>query len=453
MTKEPLSGMIGLEIHTYLVTKEKLFCECIASRERGLKPNVNICPICTGQPGCKPMLPNGTAVEKGVQIGLMLGCKINNVMPWYRKHYNWPDLPKGYQTTLSGSYAFPLGVKGKFAGIGIWSMHLEEDPASWEPSSGKVDYNRSGLPLVEIVTAPDFTTAEEVIAWLKKLVHSLAYLKAADSNAGIKVDVNVSIPNKTERVEIKNLNSLENIERAINYELERQAKEGSEKETRRFDDTKGKTVKMRSKEGAEDYRFMSDPDLQPLVLDDAFVEKIRKTLPEMPEEKLEKFIKKHKIDAKNAEILAKNIDIAEFFEKVAEKIDANFALPWITIELLKLLNQNQKKFEEVDIKPEHFIALLKLVKDEKITVLQGKQILNKFYPKSFAPENIEEKISDKTELKKIISQVLDKNPKAVESYKAGEKKSFDFLMGEIMKATNRRADFRIAREVLSELLA
>ena len=156
-----LEGMIGLEIHVYLITREKLFCKCKASRERGLQPNVFVCPICTGQPGAKPMLPNEEAVRDAVLIAGMLGCKVNKLMPWQRKHYNWPDLPKGYQNTLSGSGAIPLGVEGKFKGIKIWSMHLEEDPASWNPDSGEVDYNRSGLPLVEIITAPEFESAEK----------------------------------------------------------------------------------------------------------------------------------------------------------------------------------------------------------------------------------------------------------------------------------------------------
>src|SRR3989338_4126795 len=226
MSVEQLKGMIGLEIHTYLVTKEKLFCTCIASRERGLKPNINICPTCTGQPGAKPMLANEEAVKKAVMIGLMLGCKINSELKWQRKHYDWPDMPKGYQNTLSGTYAIPLGVRGKFFGINISSMHLEEDPASWNPETGEVDYNRSGLPLVEIITEPEFETAEEVTTWIEKLVHSLSYLKAVDSNAGIKVDVNVNLvglsgERKTERVEIKNISSIEDIGKAIDYELKR----------------------------------------------------------------------------------------------------------------------------------------------------------------------------------------------------------------------------------------
>ncbi|MEI6731659.1 MAG: Asp-tRNA(Asn)/Glu-tRNA(Gln) amidotransferase subunit GatB [archaeon] len=448
-----LKGMIGLEIHAYLTTKEKLFCSCIASREKGLKQNINICPTCTGQPGAKPMLPNKSAVEKAVLIALMLGCKVNERLVWQRKHYDWPDMPKGYQNTLSGAYAFPVGVHGRFQGINVSSMHLEEDPASWDPETGAVDYNRSGLPLVEIITDPDFSTSEEVVEWLGKLVHNLAYLKAVDSNAGIKVDVNVNIPGKTERVEIKNISSLESIGRAIDYEFVRQGEEGGrERETRRFDDLKGKTVKMRSKESAEDYRFISDPDLQDLVLEAKFVNDLKEKVPESPEKKLDKLVKKFKIDKTTAGVIAKNIEIVEFFEKVVEKIEAKVAVPWVTIELLRFLNYNKKKLSEVDMNVEHFIALLKLVQTGKITELQGKQLLNKFYPKSFMPENIAARITDEKELKKVAEKVIAANKKAVADYKAGDVQALNFLMGAVMKETERRADFAIARKILQKLL-
>jgi len=454
MEKKEIKGKIGLEIHSYLITKEKLFCTCKASREKGLKENVYICPICTGQPGAKPMLPNESAIKKTIGIGLMLGCEINRELKWQRKHYDWPDLPKGYQTTISGPNAIPVGVKGRFSGISIWSMHLEEDPASWDPESGCVDYNRSGLPLVEIITAPEFKTAEEVVSWLKKLIHSLSYLKAIDSNAGIKVDVNVNIIGKTERVEIKNISSLEDIRKAIDFELERQEKEGSVRETRRYDTKKEKTVRMRGKEEAEDYRFITDPDLESIRIDREIINKIRNSLPEGPEEKLKKLIKKHKIDKYNAEILTKNIDITEFFESLVGKIDVKFALPWITGPLLRLLNDNKVKLDEIDIEVGHFVSLLGLIKSGKITELQGKKILKDFYPKSFEPKlKGKEKITDKKELEKIIQKVMDKNRKAVEDYKKGEEKAFNYLMGEIMRASDKRADFSIAREILKKLLS
>jgi len=451
-----LKGKIGLEIHTYLVAKEKLFCKCKASRERGLKPNINICPICTGQPGAKPMLPNKEAVSKAVLIGRMLGCLINKNWKWQRKHYDWSDMPKGYQNTISGGSVRGIGVDGNFNGIGIWSLHLEEDPASWEPESGKVDYNRSGLPLVEIITAPDFESSSEVVSWLRKLVHNLSYLKVADSNAGIKVDVNINISGKSERVEVKNINSIENIGKAINYELERQSREGGKKkETRRYDALKDKTVVMRAKEGAEDYRFITDPDLIDVNLSAEFISEIEKKVPESPEKKLEKLIKRYKIDKRSASVLAKNIDIVEFFEEVIKesKLGVKFVLPWVAVELLRHLNYNKVKLDEVDIKVKDFVKLLELVNSGKITELQGKQILNRFYPESFDPsKEVEGKINDERELERAVKKVLEANRKAVEDYKKGEKNSFNFLMGQIMKETDKRADFGLARKVLAELL-
>ncbi len=454
--KEIVEGMIGLEIHVYLVTKEKLFCKCRAVREKGVIPNSLICPICTGQPGAKPMLPNRIAVEKAVQVALMLGCKINEKLRWQRKHYSWPDLPKGYQNTLSGPRAFPVGVKGNFYGIRINEMHLEEDPAAWNPETGEVDYNRSGFPLVEIVTEPDFSSSEEVMDWLKILLKNLEYLKAVAADSGIKADVNVNIPGKTERVEIKNVNSIENVGIAIEFELERQAREGSVLETRRFDAEKGKTIVMRSKEQAEDYRFIFDPDLQEIVLKRDFVEMQKFRLPESPEIKLEKLIKKYKIGKDDAEVLAKNLDVVEFFEGVvAGGVDAGFALHWITIELLRFLNYNKKKLEEVNMKVEHFVELLSAVKSGKITELQGKQILNEFYPISYSlkERGVEGKISDSGELEKVCLEIIGKEKDVVSRYKAGDKKLLNYLVGEVMKKTAKRADFKIVRELMEKMLS
>ena len=209
---------------------------------------------------------------------------------------------------------------------------------------------------------------------------------------------------------------------------------------------------MRAKEGAEDYRFLSDPDLQEIAINKKFAENLKGKIPESPEVKLEKLIKKYKIGKYYADILTKNIDIAEFYEKIAEKIDAKFALPWITVELLRFLNYNKTSLDKADIKAEHFAELLKLVREGKITELQAKQILNKFYPKSFMPSDVQGKISDAQELEKIIKEIIKENRKAAEDYRKGEQKSFDFLMGKIMEKTKRRADFRIAREALKKLL-
>lgn len=447
-----MKGLIGLEIHTYLVSAEKLFCTCKASRERGLEPNILICPICTGQPGAKPLNPNGEALQKAIQIALMLDCRVSERTRWMRKHYSWPDMPKGYQTTMSGAHATPLGVDGEFEGIRVMSMHLEEDPASWDPASGCVDYNRSGLPLVEIVTAPAFHFAEEVVVWLSKLVHALSYLKVADTNAGIKVDVNVNIPGKSERVEIKNINSLDAIKSAIEYELERQEREGSIRETRRFDESKGVTISMRSKEAHDDYRFIVDPDLLDVVISPSTVAHLKRTLPELPSVKLEKLITQYKIDEGNAAILAKHFDIVEFFERVAGKIDAHFALPWVTIELLRVLNWNKTTLDKVNIQVDHFVMLLALVKEKKITELQAKKILNEFIPRSFDPSQTQGKIDEPRELEVIIKKIIATHKAIAAAVRNGDSKGINFLMGEIMKATERRADYKVARQILEKLL-
>jgi len=449
---------IGLEIHGYLNTEQKLFCKCKAIHGAKLsKPNLNICPICTGQPGAKPMAPNKTAINKAIQIALILRCKINEKLPFQRKHYDWPDLPKGYQNTLSGAHATPVGENGKFLGIKIREAHLEEDPAAWNPKTGEIDYNRSGLPLIEIVTEPDFKTSEEVVEWLKQLITALSYIKAIDKNAGIKADVNVSLPElKGERVEVKNVNSITNIRLTIESEIERQKLEIPKvQETRRFDEVKGKTTKMRSKEQAEDYRFISDPDLPTLFLDKKRIEKIKSSIPETPQEKLDKLIKKYKIEKKYAEILTKKIEIVEFFEKIIVKTNPKLATRWVTEELLSVLNYNKKELEEVEIEPAHFIELLKLIDAKSITELKAKEILRTWKERSSSPKNEAKKnsqISDENEIEKIAKVIISENKKAVEDYKTGKKESLNFLIGQLMQKTNKRADFKTAREMLEKII-
>ncbi len=449
---------IGLEIHGYIQADEKLFCTC--KTIHGLKfakPNNNICPICTGQPGAKPMLPNKVAIDKATEIALILNCKINSRLIWQRKHYDWPDMPKGYQNTISGTHAIPLGEDGKFLDIGIREAHLEEDPAAWNPKTGEIDYNRSGLPLIEIVTEPDFSSSQEVVDWLKQLIITLSYIKAFDKNAGIKADVNVSLPElKGERVEIKNINSLKNIKTAIEKEIERQKSETPKvQETRMFDEARGMTIKMRGKEQAEDYRFISDPDLPVIVLERSRIEKLFSSLPETPQEKLKKLIKKYNIEKKSAEILTKKLEIAQFFEKIVSKVSPKLAVQWVIIELLRVLNYAKKELNEIDIKEEHFIELLKLVENKKITELKAKEILNNFIPKSFSPLKEAEKqskISSLGELETICKQIIKENPNAVKDYKSGIKESLNFLVGKVMQKTNKRADFKTTRELLERLL-
>jgi aspartyl-tRNA(Asn)/glutamyl-tRNA(Gln) amidotransferase subunit B len=449
---------IGLEIHGYLNTKEKLFCRCKTIHGiKFAKPNSNICPVCTGQPGSKPMLPNKEAIEKAIQISLILGCKINSRLIWQRKHYDWPDLPKGYQNTISGSYATPVGENGEFLEIKIKEAHLEEDPAAWNPKTGEIDYNRSGLPLIEIVTEPDFTSSQQVIDWLKQLIITLSYIKALDKNSGLKADVNISLPElKGSRVEVKNINSLTSIKNAIEFEMKRQEKETPKsQETRMFNEIKNTTLKMREKEQAEDYRFIIEPDLPVMKIEKQRIGKARSQLPEMPQEKLDKIIKKYKIEKNYAEILTKKLEIAEFFEKVVEETNPKLASQWVIRELLSVLNYNKKEFEDVSIQPEHFIELLKLLEKKQLTELKAKDILRSWIPKSHSPNKEAAKqtvISSKNELENIIKKIIKENSSAVQDYKIGKKEAANFLMGKVMQITNKRADYKTAKELLEKLM-
>ena len=461
------NAKIGLEVHGYLKTKEKLFCRCRADyKETKTKANVNICPVCTAQPGCKPMLPNEEAIKKVIAIGLMLGCKINSApekkLVWQRKHYNWPDLPKGFQNTISGAYSIPVGESGDYLGIRIRSVHIEEDPASWNPETGEIDYNRCGLPLVEITTEPDFNSSKQVRNWLAELLKILSYVEAIPKNAGIKADVNVSIENG-ERVEIKNVNSLYTIEKAIDAEIARQEIElnsakSVKRETRRFDEKMRRTVVMREKEQAEDYRFIPEPDLPVMLLNNMLIDSIKQKLPESHHSKIEKY-KSLGVEDKEAAILAQKREIAEFYEKVIQnyEVDKKLAAHWVTIELLRVLNWNKKDLKETEIKPAHFSQLLILLQEKKITEAIAKKLLNDFYPKSFLPteklrKDKVERISDKEEIEKLCKEIINENKKAVEDYKNGEEKALNFLLGEVMKKSKGQAESRIAKEVLVKLL-
>ncbi len=453
-----MPAKIGLEIHGYIDTKEKLFCTCKAEHgAKNAKPNTNICPICTAQPGCKPMLPNKSAIDKAIQISLILGCKINEKTPFQRKHYSWPDLPKGYQNTLSGPYAIPTGEKGEFLGIKIRGCHLEEDPAAWNPQTGEIDYNRSGSPLIEIVTDPDFKSSEQVEEWLKQLITTLSYIRAIDKKAGIKSDVNVSIPETDHtRIEIKNVNSITNIKNAIDIEIARQTKElPVNQETRRFNAEKQTTEKMRSKEDAQDYRFINDPDLPVLNITKKRIETLKKTIPETPQKKLERLIKKHKIPEKSAKILTKNIDLIELFEKVIEKINPGLATRWTTEELLSVLNYNKKTLEEIDVQPEHFIELLKLVENKTLTELNAKDILRNWKEKSESPKKSaasSSQISDDKQIQKFAQQAIKENKKAVKDFMSGQQQALNFLIGKVMQLSNKRANYQKAKEILEKEL-
>ncbi len=455
------SVKIGLEVHGYLHmdSKAKLFCDC---RIGEALPNSNICPICTGMPGSKPMLPNKEAIDRIIAIAGMLDCKINSRLLFQRKHYDWPDMPTGYQRTMSGSYSVPVGENGQFLGIGIADVHLEEDPARWEPETGNVDYNRSGFPLVEIVTKPDFTSPQQVRDWLKRLVTTLSYIKAIDHDAGIKSDVNVSVSPGFSRVEVKNVNSFRSIIQAIEYEAKRQEREISEgkriaMETRAWNDAAGVTVFMRKKEQAMDYMFIPEPDLPVINVSKEWVKQITEKLPEKPAEKVERYVKRMKIDRTDAEVLSSEILLAELFEKVAKEVDAVLAARWLRRELLRVLNYGKKELHELEMDEKHMIQLLKLVESGKITDEVAKKILEKLVEKPFDVEKHVEKeklaaVSDTATLEKYCKEAIEENKKASEDYKSGNERALNFIVGAVMRKSRGKATPQQVSEILRKLI-
>ncbi len=453
---------IGLEVHGYLnvENRKKLFCDCAIDPEAA--PNTNICPVCTSQPGSKPMLPNMEALDKIIAIAQMLGCSLNKRLLFQRKHYSWPDLPSGYQRTISGSYSFPVGVKGSFLGIGIADVHLEEDPAKWDPDNGFVDYNRSGFPLAEIVTEPDFISADDVRDWLKRLMTTLSYIRAVDNDAGIKSDVNVSISPEFRRVEVKNVNSFRSIVAAINYEAKRQeavvaSGKKVSRETRAWSEELQETVFMRQKEESMDYMFIPEPDLPVMHISDSHASSISKGLPEKPHKKLERYVSKLKIDRTDAEILSSEILLAELFEKVAEKVSPVLAARWLRRELLRVLHYNKKELGEVELESRHVVQLLRLVEKKKVTDETAKRLLEKLVEKPFDVDACVKKeglavLADDAELGKLCDDAIKSNPKAVSDYKKGGEKALNFLVGQVVGRTKGRADAKVVRQIVLEKL-
>ena len=453
---------VGLEVHGYLnmESKAKLFCNCAI--EPDAEPNTTICPICTGQPGSKPMLPNKDAIDKILAIAAILDCTINNRLVFQRKHYSWPDMPTGYQRTMSGSYSVPVGQNGSFLGIGIEEVHLEEDPARWDPEKGQIDYNRSGYPLVEIVTKPDFSSAEEVRVWLRRLMTTLSYIKAINPDLGIKSDVNVSVAPDFGRVEVKNVNSFRSIVRAIEYETARQQRDVAEghkisMETRAWNDGKGMTIFMRQKETAVDYMFIPDPDLPAVKVTAADVKKTAEKLPEKPAAKIRKYVEKWKIDHVDAEVLSSEILLAELFEKVAAVVSPILAARWLRRELLRVLNYNKKELDEVKLDDRHIIQLLKLIESRRITDETAKGILEKLVEKPFDVEEYIKKnnlfaVGETNVLEKYAEEAIAENPAAVADFKAGKEKALNFIIGSVMRKSKGKATPQQVGDILKHIL-
>ncbi len=456
---------VGLEIHGYILVSQKLFCDCAISESDTTPPNTNICPVCTGQPGSKPMLTNKIALEKSIQIGLMLGCKINPRLMFQRKHYSWPDSPNNYQRTMSGSYASPVGEHGSFEGIRIRQVHLEEDPAKWDPNTGRIDYNRAGFPLIEIVTEPDFTTPEQVKEWLQKLVTTLSFIKTLNKTAGIKCDVNVSIAPKYERVEIKNVNSQTAIVEAILCEQKRQIEEVAQgktipMQTRAWNDDEKITQFMRSKESAEDYMFIPDPDIPFVNVDEKYLASLKAVLPEPPSVKKQKLIA-NGLSADTSDTISRSYNLITAFETGTGKsynISAGITGSTLSKEVVNYAATRNIDVDDVTLnKP--FFNLLKHADIKKITIQTMQKIFKKEFPfedsldiHNYVQAQNLYSVSDDGALEAMCKKAIDANPKAVADYKAGNENSFNFLIGQVMRESKGAAKPDVLRPIMKKLL-
>lgn len=471
---------IGLEVHVELKTKSKMFCSCKNDPDEK-RPNYNICPVCTAQPGTLPVI-NKEAVRKTIKTGLVLNCSIPDTSKFDRKSYFYPDLPKGYQIS---QYDKPLCKQGYLEindkKVRITRVHLEEDTGRLvhEKGSSLVDFNRAGIPLMEMVTEPDLSTAKEARKFAEELKLILKYLGVSDADmekGQLRVEVNISLSrdkNMGTKVEIKNLNSFKIVEQSIGYEIKRQAEllDKGEKiiqETRGWDEKKGKTISQREKEEAHDYRYLPEPDLPTLHLDKKFVQDIQGEIPELPQAKKIRLAYEYNLDEKTIEIFTFNKDLGEYFEKVISELSnwlkqadyqklVKLAVNYITTDFWSLFGKASISELESRITPENFAELITLIYKGEISSKIAKQVLKEMFETKADPSHIiEEKgltqLTDIGEIEDIIKQVISKNPKAVEDYKKGKQNALQFLAGQVMAATQGRAKPDTVQELLKKLL-
>lgn len=466
---------IGLEIHIELNTASKMFCLCKNDPEEK-EPNKNICPVCTAQPGVLPTA-NERAVRKLLKTALALNCEICNYNVFERKNYFYPDLPKGYQIS---QYQLPMSKDGwlllKESKIGIERIHLEEDTGKLLHEGfddySLVDLNRAGVPLMELVTKPDIHSAKEAEEFVDELQLLLRYLEVSEANmekGEMRVEVNISIAKEDDKklgtkVEIKNLNSIRSMEKAIEYEIKRQADllEKGEKvvqETRGWHDTKQITFSQRTKEEAHDYRYFPEPDLLPLELEEEYLREIKAEIPELPQEKRARFKREFELTDKEADLYTTQKDLGEYFEKVVSELDKKeeikLASNYLATDLQALLKAADIK--ALKITPENFAELINLIYKGEISSKIAKDLLKEMFETGADPSQlIEEKglkqIDDKDSLMKIVRETLSYNEKAVESYASGQTESLQFLIGQVMKATKGKANPKLAQDILRDFL-
>lgn len=469
--------VIGLEVHIELSTRTKIFCGCPTAF--GGEPNTHTCPVCTGMPGSLPVL-NRKVVEYALKAGLAMNCKIHTFCKFDRKNYFYPDNPQNYQ--ISQLY-LPICYDGYVSvdtaqgekRIRIHEMHMEEDAGKlvhdpWTDSS-LVDYNRSGVPLIEIVSEPDMRNAQEVIAYLEQLRIMAQYLGISDcrlEEGSMRADVNLSVREAgTEsygtRTEMKNLNSFKAIARAIEGETIRQIElleEGKEviQETRRWDDNKECSFPMRSKEDAKDYRYFPDPDLPPVLIPDEWIQRVRNSLPEFQEEKAQRYIREYQLSAYDAGLLTESRKIAALFEETAALSEKpKKAANWLIGETLRLLREKNMDPEQLDFSPEHLAALIRLAEDGSVNNQVAKKVFEKIFeedidPVAYVEEHGLKTVSDTGMLEEAARRVIAANADAVEQYHQGKEKILGFLIGQLMRETKGQADPSLAGEILRSLL-
>ncbi|WMC91821.1 Asp-tRNA(Asn)/Glu-tRNA(Gln) amidotransferase subunit GatB [Kineothrix sp. MB12-C1] len=469
--------IIGLEVHVELATKTKIFCGC--STAFGGAANTHTCPVCAGMPGSLPVL-NKKVLEYAIAVGLAANCTITQHCKFDRKNYFYPDNPQNYQISqlylpICRDGRIEIEVEGQKKAIGIHEIHMEEDAGKlihdeWEDCS-LVDYNRSGVPLIEIVSKPDMRSADEVIAYLENLRQILQYLGTSDcklQEGSMRADVNLSVREAGEerfgtRTEMKNLNSFRSIRRAIEGERERQIdllESGEEviQETRRWDDNKGESYAMRSKEDAQDYRYFPDPDLTPVMVSDEWIAQIKERQPEMRADKIARYKRDYDIPDYDIEIITGSKRMADIFEQTAflsgqPKKSAN----WLMVETLRLLKEKNKEPEDILFSPENLAKLIALVEEKVINGSVAKEVFEVLFEEDIDPcTYIEEKglktVNDEDTLRKIAEEIIAGNPKSVEDYRGGKEKAIGFLVGQTMKAMKGKADPGKVNEILKELL-
>ena len=473
---------IGLEIHVELNTKSKMFCSC-SNDPNERHPNVNVCPVCLGHPGTLPVI-NGEAVRKVIKTGLAFNCQVPLSSKFDRKNYFYPDLPKGYQISQRDT---PLCKKGffKIGGkrIRIREVHLEEDVGRLihKKDYSLVDFNRAGIPLMELVTEPDLKSAKDTRKFAQELQLVLRYLGVSDADmekGQLRVEANVSLAKESKKlgtkVEIKNLNSFRAVEKAINYEIERQTKvlkagKKVTQETRGWDNVRGVTVSQREKEYAHDYRYFPEPDLPPIKWTQEEIEEIKAEVPELPQQRRERLKKEYRLSDKKAEVFVSNKDLGEYFEKVISELPPKLphekllkliklSSNYLITDLQGLLKRASITGEDFLITPENFAEFITLIYEATITSKIAKIVLGEMFKTGADPSHIiEEKglsqITDEAKIEKIVKKVLTKNQKAVLDYKKGKENALQFLIGKVMNQTKGKANPEIVSKILKKLLS